>query len=1220
MTVIPKATAQQTARYIRDQRAGGGNSSALVGQFLLDLVDSAAYLQLFDVVAFGAKGDGVTDDTAAFVAADAAAAAVGGAVYLPKGVYRVPVLALSSGVTLEGVGDQSVLLNSYVTCTGSVGAEIALTAAVAKGATSLPMPATDLAGQWLRLTSCINMQSTDAGRDQLGHEPAAMGFLAEYVQVKTGNAFTAELLGGTTWPYSDTPGSDSGSFTDSVARVTTFHEGGGIRNVKFLGKNPAQNHNVLAQFAKGLEIASVTFDANDITNQCVRFLYCLDCHVVDCTLTGKKTSVPGGSTANPLVFLSSQGCSASNTTIYNGNQGLDIDCIPNDAVYRGGPSIFCGATNCRAYDSATEGFTSHWGCYGSFFDTCSVKGSPRGVRVRDRGAHVTDCRLVGPSVTGIGILVDEAAFHDAVVQGNFVGGYLYGIQMTHSSVGYATLQSTLGCGASVIDANTIRDSGDHGIYLNVAYTAVSLCGPRITNNEINSPVTTGIQVNSYFNGTTIEGNRINGIASGGSAVRWNANIKRLHIDKNHAYNVHASGFGLRGSATLSFMTDAATFPGGEAEAQLFLGDFYTDAAVPFQSIIRDVAAFAAPKKYGYGAFTTPIGTSGPTAERQTMGFYLSGSSLRADTRDTSNAFTTHQLNIRGSGSPEGVVTAAVGSTYQRTDGAAGNSLYIKESGTGNTGWVPVTSPLSVTMFGAHPSASAAANVTAINAAIVAATAATGSLYWPEGVYSTNASLTNLHTVRHRGPGRILRGSDTFYVEPGQGQTNRLYLSTSGTAGNDGLSSSQPMSTPQVAFDALRNYGPSLEGTWRVVLAAGTWNGTVHRHQHATPSKNPVIVEGPDVGTGVPTAILDGNTGAVANDWAIRATGEGVQIDLRHLKGQNYTGSGGSPWTADYGATFFSTNLHGSGNNYADVYLQGCSTVRITGGTLASPRGAMINSCKDTTVGYSTGTTFSGNTVCGIEWSRGSQGHVDNSFFNDCAVGVELMHGGRVHLQANNFKRNTIAWRTRALGLVTESGPNFYNDGTADANTTRFVRHAYSGETDAHLWSSYSEALVAYDYNTYVHDGTTGGNATTNVVANAYQILAHEFEARPQRLRVVVTGKFVTWTGAPARIGVNIGATLIDQTSPKTSGASGAAGQPLNGSLFEYECTINAIGQDSQSMRATLRYDGGTLGNNLQSFSRAADTDANQWLHITAKLNNSSGDRVDIYSVEIYRLG
>lgn len=41
----------------------------------------------------------------------------------------------------------------------------------------------------------------------------------------------------------------------------------------------------------------------------------------------------------------------------------------------------------------------------------------------------------------------------------------------------------------------------------------------------------------------------------------------------------------------------------------------------------------------------------------------------------------------GNGTPEGAVTAGVGSMYLRLDGGAGTVLYVKESGTGNTGWV-----------------------------------------------------------------------------------------------------------------------------------------------------------------------------------------------------------------------------------------------------------------------------------------------------------------------------------------------------------------------------------------------------------------------------------------------------------------------------------------------------------------------------------------------------
>jgi len=43
----------------------------------------------------------------------------------------------------------------------------------------------------------------------------------------------------------------------------------------------------------------------------------------------------------------------------------------------------------------------------------------------------------------------------------------------------------------------------------------------------------------------------------------------------------------------------------------------------------------------------------------------------------------------GSGTPEGAVTDVVGSLFTRTDGGANTTLYVKESGSGNTGWAAV---------------------------------------------------------------------------------------------------------------------------------------------------------------------------------------------------------------------------------------------------------------------------------------------------------------------------------------------------------------------------------------------------------------------------------------------------------------------------------------------------------------------------------------------------
>lgn len=43
----------------------------------------------------------------------------------------------------------------------------------------------------------------------------------------------------------------------------------------------------------------------------------------------------------------------------------------------------------------------------------------------------------------------------------------------------------------------------------------------------------------------------------------------------------------------------------------------------------------------------------------------------------------------GTGSPEGVVTSKAGSLWLRSDGAAGTTLYVKQSGAGNTGWLAI---------------------------------------------------------------------------------------------------------------------------------------------------------------------------------------------------------------------------------------------------------------------------------------------------------------------------------------------------------------------------------------------------------------------------------------------------------------------------------------------------------------------------------------------------
>ena len=74
-----------------------------------------------------------------------------------------------------------------------------------------------------------------------------------------------------------------------------------------------------------------------------------------------------------------------------------------------------------------------------------------------------------------------------------------------------------------------------------------------------------------------------------------------------------------------------------------------------------------------------------TIDSGTGGSYitLKGFGVKYQDQSGGNIIT----NRAGAGSPEGALAANVGSLYHRTDGGAGTSLYVKESGTGNTGWI-----------------------------------------------------------------------------------------------------------------------------------------------------------------------------------------------------------------------------------------------------------------------------------------------------------------------------------------------------------------------------------------------------------------------------------------------------------------------------------------------------------------------------------------------------
>jgi hypothetical protein len=94
--------------------------------------------------------------------------------------------------------------------------------------------------------------------------------------------------------------------------------------------------------------------------------------------------------------------------------------------------------------------------------------------------------------------------------------------------------------------------------------------------------------------------------------------------------------------------------------------------------VNDARIFAA----GGSTINGSAGTTGIMLAKLTTGIFVAVATntwIQLNTTGTPGILT-------GSGAPEGVVSATIGTLYTNTLGGANTTLYVKTSGSGNTGW------------------------------------------------------------------------------------------------------------------------------------------------------------------------------------------------------------------------------------------------------------------------------------------------------------------------------------------------------------------------------------------------------------------------------------------------------------------------------------------------------------------------------------------------------
>lgn len=250
---------------------------------------------------------------------------------------------------------------------------------------------------------------------------------------------------------------------------------------------------------------------------------------------------------------------------------------------------------------------------------------------------------------------------------------------------------------------TVTISGATGTYPNFTITPTAPGGS-----------TTQIQFNSSgaFSGTsemtwdaTNKRVSLNGIVitKGGTAGSQSSTNLAIGVNMSSALNTSGGNLAI-GQNALSAVTsnsyNVAIGVGALRSLSAALGDSSNNVAIGweagrFRTPFLSLSATSNSIFIGYQA--QGVNTVSPMPDNQivigaqaigdgTNTIRLGNTSI-TDLR-TSGAITS-KYSYYGTGSPEGVVIADIGSFYSRTDGGAGTSFYVKESNSGgNTGWVP----------------------------------------------------------------------------------------------------------------------------------------------------------------------------------------------------------------------------------------------------------------------------------------------------------------------------------------------------------------------------------------------------------------------------------------------------------------------------------------------------------------------------------------------------
>ncbi|QCO99588.1 right-handed parallel beta-helix repeat-containing protein [Arthrobacter sp. 24S4-2] len=230
-----------------------------------------------------------------------------------------------------------------------------------------------------------------------------------------------------------------------------------------------------------------------------------------------------------------------------------------------------------------------------------------------------------------------------------------------------------------VSGNTVSDSPAVGVYCS------DISGCHVDGNHVHDNGTLitdyGIDLDGVSEvrnviACTVNGNILTGNKGGGIRSYYTV---RAQVNNNLSYNNGTAGAGTNpnGAGILIRTDNSATVSGNNCYDSRNSGS-KTQTHGIHVGVGGDLT-FVGNDLLGNNGSGIDLATT-PTV------FIKRGNKESGTTRSNYDQDYAGVRRMSGAGTPEGVVAAPVGSVYFRSDGGAATTLYVKESGTGNTGW------------------------------------------------------------------------------------------------------------------------------------------------------------------------------------------------------------------------------------------------------------------------------------------------------------------------------------------------------------------------------------------------------------------------------------------------------------------------------------------------------------------------------------------------------